>query len=309
MRITKDVSSNYCGWAGEDVLKEHFYLFGDNVDNISTYKLITDIKDKRFMGWEINRKVLGKDLPVYIQEIGDCVSFGAKQVNEYNILADIFIRPTEFDNYKELYAPYFYGTGRVQIGGGRLWGDGSLGVWQQDAVKQYGILASDTPGLQKYQGSIAKSWGRNGPPSNFLEIGKKHLVRVTAKVTSAEDCAIALMNGYYTSVCSDWGFNMQASRDGFHAPRGVWNHCMSICGFEWHPQYGLYFIILNSWGNVHGRLVDFQTGEQLPAGCLRVRGEYLDKMLKQGDSYTYSNVNGFEERSKELQKSDFYLWK
>ena len=67
--------------------------------------------------------------------------------------------------------------------------------------------------------------------------------------------------------------------------------------------------ILNSWGpNTHGILKDFETGEILPAGLLRVDMSVIDFMLRQNDSFAYSAFDGFDTgRSGKLKKEEFKL--
>jgi hypothetical protein len=207
-----------------------------------------------------------------------------------------------------MFPPYFYGTSRVFVGGG-LWGDGSTGTWLQEAIKKFGALAKDEEGVPKYSGGLARQWGAGkGPPQNFVTLAKEHLVQTTAQITNAEDAANALFSGYPISVCSNRGFNMKASDDGFHAPRGTWAHAMTIIGFDdTDSSKGLYFLILNSWGDVHGQLKDFATGVNLPVGVLRVRAEVVDGMLGYQDSFAFSQFNGFPDNSKILEKALFDL--
>lgn len=297
-----------CGWVGKDIAKSHFDLFGGDLQPFNIINSQGDYHGKRQMLWEFTRKVLGKDTENYAQQVGDCVSFGGKNVTEYLQCVQISL-DGDAQKFRNMFPPYFYGCSRVFIGGGGMWGDGSSGTWLQAAVRKYGVLAVDDPGVPKYSGGVARQWGGgNGPPQELVNIGKQHLVKTTAQITNADDAANALLNGYPIAVCSDWGYNMQASSDGFHAPRGTWNHCMSIIGFDdSDSSKGLYFIILNSWGDVHGHLKDFATGVDLPVGVLRVRGEYVNKMLAEGDSFAFSQFDGFPDNSKKLKEAMFDL--
>lgn len=295
-----------CGWAGPEVAQEAYQTICGDMPVFGQLSPVNDYKGQRMMLWEITRKVLGKDTDNYAQEIGDCVSFGGKNVLEYLQCVEIALNG-DSEAFHPIFPPYFYGTSRVQVGGGRLWGDGSTGTWLQEAIKRYGVLRNNEKNVPQYSGRVAKSWGSSGPPKEFLEIGKNHLVQTTAQVNSAADAANALLSGYPIAVCSNQGFSMSPGSDGFHQARGSWAHCMTIIGFEDHSQYGLYFIILNSWGDAHGRLKDFKTGEDLPIGCLRVKGEVVDRMMRAQDSFAYSQFNGFPDNSDRLQKVLFDL--
>jgi hypothetical protein len=200
----------------------------------------------------------------------------------------------ERKKFKAVFPPYLYGTGRVQIGGGRLGGgDGSLGVWQAKAVMQYGTVPTDTPGLPQYSGSIARQWGkRPGPPEEFLNVGKSYIVKSAALVKTWDDVVTAVTNGYPVTVASNIGFSMQPGRDGFHIQNTSWAHQMCIIGVD-NEHSEPHACILNSWGNAHGEIKDFKTNEPWPKGSLRVRRRDVEKILREGDSFAYSSFDGF----------------
>lgn len=298
-------ADNLCGWAGPEIAREAFNVICGGMPVFSSVGPSTDYKGHRMMLWEFTRKVLGKDTENFRQEVGDCVSFGGKNVMEYLQCVDIILNGAA-NEFHPLFPPYFYGTSRVYVGQNRLgYGDGSTGAWLQDAIKKYGVLRRDDPSVPPYDGNLARNWGVNGPPQNFLTLGQAHLVQTTAQVNTAADVANSLLSGYPVAVCSNQGFTMLPGSDGFHKPRGTWGHCMTIIGFEDHPQYGLYFIILNSWGDVHGSLTDFTSGAPLPVGVLRVKGSVVDNMVGMQDSFSYSQFNGFPDNSGNLNKALF----
>src|SRR3990167_4557052 len=158
----------------------------------------------------------------------NCVSFGAKNAIEYLQCCQILLSGKS-EKFKPIFPPYLYGTGRVQAGGDGGGGDGSLGSWQAKAVMEYGTIPSDleNPKCPSYSGGIARKWGdRPGPPKEFLEVGKTHLVKSAAKISSWEQLCKAISNGYPCTVASNQGFEM-TSRDGkFHNPSGNWSHQM-----------------------------------------------------------------------------------
>lgn len=235
----------------------------------------------------------------------NCVSFMAKNCAEYVALADIVIRG-EAEEFKQYFSPYFYGTGRVFVGGGKINGDGSIGSWQAKAVEQYGCVAYDTvPG--GYNGNLARKYGnRPGPPNDLVEKGKKNLIKTTTQVTSFEQAAKYVLNYYPVGICSNVGFEMTPGNDGFHDPGPSWAHAMTLIGVD--TKYKIpYGIILNSWGSVHGQLKDFDDGHELPVGVLRVKASVIDRMLKQGDSFAYSQHDGFPTQKLNLKREDIVL--
>jgi hypothetical protein len=228
--------------------------------------------------------------------VSNCVSFGAK--NAINYLQAIAIANNESgDPFHEVFPPYLYSTGRVLVGQGQMRGQaGSVGSWQAKAAELYGTLMADYPGCPKYSGAIADNWGDNAPSSDFLAAGKKHLVKTTAPVTSWDELRMALRNGYACTIASNQGFEYMARSDGFHAPSGSWPHqmCLTIIDDDPAEQYAG---ILNSWGDVHGRIKDFKTGALWPVGMLRVRRASIERMISSGECIAYSNWQGFPSRS------------
>jgi hypothetical protein len=253
---------------------------------------------RRLAMFEVARKVLGHDISNVPQPVGNCVGASTKREIEY--LQCMQIAMGNLAEFHYIFDPYHYGAGRVYIGHQRDHQDGSLGLWQSQALVKYGVIALDTPGLPEYNAQSVRSWGANdgGVLDSHRDLGQQHLVQKAAKVSSWEDCVNAVANGYPVEVCSNQGFEMLAGSDGFHHPKGSWPHSMSIIFVddegEGIPSHGG---ILNNWGSsssVHGIITDFRDKSlQWPGGMLRVRAEVIDKMLKQDDSYTYSSLQDF----------------
>ena len=297
------INGTHKGWLGRDLALAQFDVLGGTHFKLNVVG--KSYAGKRMMLYEIVRKVYGKDPENVPQETGDCTSWGAKHAVEDCQAADILLKG-EAEKFSLLFAPYFYGCSRVLIGGGRMWGDGSTGIWTAKAANKYGALVEDLPGVPKYSGSVAKDWGRSGPPQEFLSIGKLHLVKTIAKINSWADAVEAICNGCAVTLASNQGFEMQASSDGFHHPRGTWNHQMELCGVNDGASQGSYGIIKNSWGpDAMGHLKDFDTGEDIPAGCLRVRAEVIDSMIKQDDSWAFSAWEGFPDNNALLEEKLF----
>lgn len=235
-----------------------------------------------------------------------CVSFAAKNCGEYLQCCEILLN-RDAEKFRFLFPPFFYGVSRCQIGGGRLGNsDGSSGSWMAEGVMKYGALAADEPNVPKYSGQIAKQWGyRNGPPKEFLEIGKKHLIKSAALIRSWDELCAAISSGYPVHICSDQGFRMEAGSGGFHEASGSWAHAMTIIGYD-NKHAEPYGIILNSWGeNTHGILKDFETGVALPGGCIRARRRTIERMISQRETFAYSQFEGFPDNSEILDRNLF----
>lgn len=229
--------------------------------------------------------------------VHNCVSFGARHSTMLLSLADILLRGDR-EKFRPVFSPYYYGTGRIYVGGWGGYQDGSVGSWMAKAVMQYGTLFSDEPGVPKYSGQVAKSFGaaaRNGI-DKFKATGIKYPVKSAALIKTWEDLASSLVNGYPVTTASNLGYSMEPGRDGFHQQITKWNHQLCIIGID--ETYGddHYALLLNSWDDVHGHLKDFQTREDLPISILRVRRKDVEKHLAQNECFAYSQFDGFPEQ-------------
>ena len=228
----KMVGGHNFGWVGAnrpEFVKEQFSLVAHNfvpfiIKGDNPFKS----GSQKMMLHDIVRKVLGKDTENYPQQIGDCVSFGNKNAVEYLQCVEILLKG-ENEKFRNIFPPYVYGTSRALIGKGQIGDneDGSLGSWAAEAVLKYGILASDEQNVPQYAGQIAKQWGSHqGPPNQFLEIGKTHPVKSAAQIRSWDDLVQSICNGYPCPVSSNQGFSMKPNSQGFHEAEGQWGHCM-----------------------------------------------------------------------------------
>lgn len=218
--------------------------------------------------------------------VHNCVSWGGRNAAALTGIIDILVRGDR-EVWKDPFPPYYYGTSRVQIGGGRLGNsDGSLGSWLAAAVMKYGTIYSGESGVPAYSGSVAKSWGRSGPPADMLQVGANFLIRSAVRISSWEQLVEYLVNGYGLTVASNQGFAMQPDASGFHRAQGNWAHQMAVWDVddEWSDPYTL---IMNSWADVHGRLKDFRTGDPLPPGMLRVHRRDVENMIRSGEVFAF----------------------
>lgn len=285
---------NLCGWAGEEAARDAFTeLKGKFVpfviwDTRNEAEAVS--QDKRSVLWDASLKVLGQHIPNFPQQIGDCVSFGAANAVMYLQCVQALKDPIK---YRPVFQPFLYGTSRVLVGKGRLGcnSDGSVGSWAAAAVQDFGILFADESGVPSYSGSIAKQWGcKKSAFEKFLPIAKEFPVQSVAQVTTWQQVRDALINGYPVTVASNQGFTMRGTiRDGklWLTPRGNWAHQMAIIGYDPSPEP--CFCILNSWGpTAHGA----PAGND-PPGSFWTTAKTVDRMVKQGDSFTFSALKGF----------------
>lgn len=308
------------GWAGPKVAKETWEKVKDN---FNPFKITKDTVKKKIRAkkstskkrlfYKFVRAFLNRDIENIPQEIGDCVSWGGRNVTEY--LTCIMGALNKNYVYRPVFAPYYYGVSRVFIGQKHGidfgWDDGSIGSLLAEGVTEYGTLFSDEKDVPRYSGSIAKKWGyRPGPPKDFIAPAKKHLVKTTARITSWGELTEALDNGYPCTLASMLSFTMQPNSKGFHEQTNEgWAHQMAIVGYD-EEYKDPYVLIRNSWGDSHGKLYDFETNEALPIGYLRVRKSVIERALRDDDveCFSFSNFDAFYERKNEIDKALFDLF-
>jgi hypothetical protein len=260
-------------------------------------------EDETVLFWEAEKKVLGKILPSWNQgSVGSCVSFGYGRASQDLMLIEIAKgEPEEWPGCEVATEP-IYGGSRVEVGGGRISGDGSVGAWAAEWVRRWGILLRKVYGnydLGKYSESRCRAWGQSGCPDDLEPIAKQHPVRTVGIVSNGDECWTAIGNGYPVPVCSGQGFTSRLV-DGFCEASGSWAHCMTIRGRFVHPQRGKSFVIQNSWGgylsgepktkDIHGKEIE------LPEGCFSTTANVVDRMMRARDSFALSGLDGFPAR-------------
>ncbi len=259
--------------------------------------------------WEACRKATGELLPARDQKsVGSCVGFGTASAIEHLLCVQIANGASE--EYRDLAQEVIYGGSRVEIGGGTIRGDGSIGAWAAQFVTRFGVVARGkfgTHDLRSYDEARCREFGARGVPDDLEPIAKQHPVRSASNVRNWDECRAAIRNGYPVAVCSSQGFTMHRDADGFCRASGTWAHCMAIVGIRGGPRSGAF--LLNSWGpNAHTGPRGL--GDPSPAGFW-ADSTILDRMLKQGDSWSFSNAVGFPARKLNWYAAEtrFLPWK
>jgi hypothetical protein len=251
--------------------------------------------------WRALRKAAGLSDKQYTnvnqQSVGCCVGCGFKHCADV-VQATAIAHGFQFE-FKQVSVEAIYAGSRVDVGGGRISGDGSSGSWAKEYVQNKGGIAA----MQKYASADlttfsptrARAWGKSGAPADVKAASKEHPVKGCALVKSWADVKRAVQQGYPVAVCSDQGFTMQRDAHGRCRPQGTWAHCMAIIGVRSAtPGVAEGGFILNSWGdNAH-------TGPVWPAD-MPVAGFWADAkviegMVRQGDSFALADVVGFPAR-------------
>jgi hypothetical protein len=246
--------------------------------------------------WDACRKVTGDRLPARNQgTVGSCVAFGTGSAVEH--LLCVQIATGGRGEFRPLVQEVIYGGSRVEVGNGRIKGDGSVGGWAAKWVRDWGVVSRGTHGrhdLSQYSESRCRDWGRSGVPDELEPVARESPVKGVSLVKSAEEARRALAQGYPIAVCSRQGFSMSRDRDGFASAQGEWAHCMAITGYSAGPRRGFY--VLNSWGpDAHTG----PTGKGDPGTAgFWADWRVLDRMLagEKNEGWAFSDAAGFPAR-------------
>lgn len=266
---------------------------GDKVDTFLYRALAKSYKETYGVEWVPHN-----------QGIGDCVSHGWGLAIDISLAIDYDIG--KVDEFKECSTEAIYGGSRVEARGAKFggWSDGSYGgaaaKWVVKSKNIGGVIFREIYGdldLRKYNSSLAKNWGNYGcggqNDNGELDlIARQHPVLDVTLVRNFEEAAAAIQNGYPIAVCSGQGFSSSRDSDGFARASGSWSHCMAFVGVRFGERPGL--LCQNSWGS---RWID---GPKWPAdqpdGSFWVDADTATRMLKGGDSFAISGVEGFRKR-------------
>lgn len=284
----------------------------DNLDEAKTLQFASTPAARAVLGdedvylWRAVRKAAKLPETAYPNvnqlSVGCCVGCGWKHSCDV-VQATAISNGAAFE-WKPVSVEVIYAGSRVEVGGGRISGDGSVGAWAAKWCKDYGIVSMEKHGatdLTTFSPSRARQWGARGRgvPDALEPLAKTHPVKSTALVRTAAEGKKALQQGYPIAVCSDQGFTMERDAQGRARPQGQWNHCMAIIGYRAAKDgRSEAFFILNSWGD------QAHTGPVWPADA-PVAGFWADanvvnRMLSQGDSFALSDVVGFPGRKVNL---------
>jgi hypothetical protein len=231
------------------------------------------------------------------QSVGCCVGCGWK--HSADVCQATAIASGKAFEFKPVSVEVIYAGSRVEVGGGRISGDGSMGTWAAKWCRERGGLVPmgkyPAADLTTFSPSRARSWGRTGVPDDLEPLAKEHPVKGCALVTTWADVKRSVQQGYPVAVCSDQGFRMERDATGRCRPQGTWPHCMAIIGVrvakDGRSEAGF---ILNSWGD------QAHTGPvwppDAPVAGFWADASVIDRMVRQGDSFALADVAGFPAR-------------
>lgn len=253
---------------------------------------------KQVFGWMAYEKLFARPPPIKDQgQVGSCVSFGTNTAVERTLAAEIVRRKGTAAEWSRFVEEATYGGSRVEIGGGRLRGDGSVGAWAASFVTKYGMVPRKkypTADLSTYSESLCRKWGSAGVPAEFETVAKQFPVKSFVQVKTWDDVKKAAAQDYFTAVCSNQGFASRRDANGVAQPSGSWAHCMAIDGYYVDANGREYGHVVNSWST---SWISGPTGWGNPGGDgFWADSSVIDRMVRQGDSWAFSGVTGFPAR-------------
>lgn len=288
------------GWAGPQAVARAQRELGDRIP--PTYRSTVPYRNVRGTAtglwiW-IQRENDDEHLAAFRQLIGDCTAFGATKAITTSLAVELGIGDGEGDLIVP-YPPHLYGGSRVVVGGGQIAGDGSTGIWTAEFCTQSGIIPSSDPRCPPYSATVAREWGRRGPPRWAMELAANYRCEAR-KIETWEEAIQANAGGSAIAICSGQGFRDQAvERNGRveGIPEGRWNHCLAMTGYDDRPGREAGYIE-NSWGpDAHASIEMYRRLGDTPPGGFWVPKAIIVKMLAADDSYAYS-FRGFADHAR-----------
>lgn len=262
---------------------------------------VETVPDRVYL-WDLSKQALGGHIPTRDQgDIGSCVANATAAAVDYQQCVQMVAAkragrpPPEF---KSVSAEVIYGGSRVQIGGGRIRGDGSVGAWAAEWCRQYGSVAMaayEGYDLTSYSVATCRKFGNSGCPASLAAEAKKHPTQTISQVRTVAEAKRALASLYPVTVASDVGFGSRGpytrNAKGQLRASGSWAHQMVLIGYD--KDSG--FLCLNSWGT---SWVNGPTGPgNPPPGSFYIDEPTVGRMLAQDDSWAYGDQVGFPARN------------
>jgi len=245
---------------------------------------------------------LGYAFPRFHQLTGSCVGAGGGNCL-FTLMAIEVIRLGQAEQIKLPFWLYTYGKSR-QRGGIRGEGEGSFGSAYAEAAKLDGYIDigfEDTPDPTQNDGLVYTSnlefkWSNGAAiASKYNQEAKKHLVKSTSPVSSAEEARESIMNGFPITIATDYyigSAQIKGSGDNKAAIgklNGRGGHQTSIQAFWDNPDLGLIFGNQNNWDR---SVYPKDPGGLGDSACWMSESD-MNYACKNGEVYAFSQFDGF----------------
>lgn len=214
------------------------------------------------------------------QGTDDCVSWGWALGCRIWRDVDVIERGAMWEASLDVATEPIYGGARVEVDNqGRPLRSGKGGTYGAAAAKwvtskgglllraDYSLVTGNQEhDLRKYSTNRANAFGQYGcggrNDRGALDAQAQAAGPAKAyRLSSGDEAAAAIENGYPVPVCSGFGFPDTRDRDGMVTRRGSWAHCMCFTGLRYDRPA---LLLTNSWG-YSWRGPSYPTGYRWPA--------------------------------------------
>jgi len=171
---------------------------------------------KIMLGYKLVEKVNNGVFHIRHQKGPSCVSMGEATACDMTYAYDIVVNKAPYNFTAPTSTEDIYSGSRVIIGGNRLRGGGSLGIWAARYVNEYGTLFRQKYGdydLTNYRYDLESKWANQRIPQELLDEAANHKIATITQVETYEDARDLLYNGYGITIASNIGFG---SNKGTH---------------------------------------------------------------------------------------------
>lgn len=258
---------------------------------------------KKRLLWQYQRTVLGRDFEE-IQTIGDCVGKAIQRSAVLLWCVRIVLQgmKEKFPGIPASEVPY--ALGRHEIGKDRLGkGDGCVVEWALRASMDYGLLFRQKYGnidLTEYSGKRAREWGapKAGLPDELEPLTRAYPIKDAAPVRTWEDGCTAMYNGEVLVGGSNSIFERR-NGDGYLILTMNGAHATIFDGYDdTLGKYSYWSYNNASWPAMAGN----RRIEDCPRCSGPVTRKQAEAMLRQGEWYAVSDIQGMPGQSDELNE-------
>jgi len=234
------------------------------------------------------------------QGIGDCMSWSAAHNVDVLMGVQVFLQNLSEEIVAQVCSETQYGFMRVEVYGQiNRSGDGAYGGNAAKSILKFGTLhrleyMNNKYDFRIYSGSRAKLYGRIGVPDDLEPIAREHIVQDTTLVKDFDTAAKFIMNGYPISNAASYN-PVPNSRDknGYGQRYSTYAHAMNYIGVRWEPNPAL-LKTNTGWGPVSGEHWPDNLNQNIKKCSWWEDADRCDKVLKENDSFVYSQYRGFK---------------
>lgn len=206
--------------------------------------------------WDYEKQAVGQIRPDIDQSsVGSCVSAAGAGACEDELSIQCVFKDMEIPKERVALEP-IYGGSRVEIGQGRIRGDGSVGAWaakwltERGGILFYRNYAEAGVDLSDgYNVARCRDWGRRGVPDALEPIAKTMPFKDATQITTLDGLWTVLGDRRPVNVCGSISRPMRRSPGGWCYKSGNdWPHAQRLRGRVVVKGGKRAVVYHNSWG-------------------------------------------------------------